>query len=72
MSFAALFSPMAVHLASERVMTVYESAEYLFPDEQRRFVVTIRRGIAEIAEGEPLPGTPASGETYRSERGGKR
>jgi alkyl sulfatase BDS1-like metallo-beta-lactamase superfamily hydrolase len=56
---AILFSQMAVRLAPEKAMTVHESVQFLFPEEQRSFVVTIRRGIAEIVEGEPLPGTPA-------------
>ena len=39
-------------------MDVHESVHFVFPDEEKRFVVTIRRGVAEVIEGEPLPGTP--------------
>ena len=53
-----LFSRMAVRLEPDNAMEVHESAHFIFPDENRRFVVTIRRGIAEVVEGEPLPGTP--------------
>ena len=55
---AVLFSQMAVRLAPERAMAVHESVQFLFPDEERRFTVTVRRGVAEIVEGTPLPGTP--------------
>jgi alkyl sulfatase BDS1-like metallo-beta-lactamase superfamily hydrolase len=55
---SVLFSQMAVRLEPNNAMEVHESAHFIFPDENRRFVVTIRRGIAEVVEGEPLPGTP--------------
>lgn len=35
-----------------------ESASFALPDEGARFTVTLRRGVAEIIEGPPLPGTP--------------
>jgi len=53
-----IFSIMAVRLKLEKARDVYESVHFVFPDENRRFVVTVRKGIAEIIEGEPLPGTP--------------
>jgi alkyl sulfatase BDS1-like metallo-beta-lactamase superfamily hydrolase len=55
---SVLFSQMAVRLKPDNTMDVHESAHFIFPDENRRFVVTIRRGIAEVVEGDPLPGTP--------------
>ncbi len=55
---AVLFSQMAVRLEPEKAMDVHESVQFLFPDEGRRFTVTVRRGVAEIVEGTPLPGTP--------------
>jgi alkyl sulfatase BDS1-like metallo-beta-lactamase superfamily hydrolase len=41
-----------------RAMDVHESMQLVFPDEDKRYTITVRRGIAEIVEGEPLPGTP--------------
>ncbi|MHB8908095.1 MAG: alkyl sulfatase dimerization domain-containing protein [Syntrophales bacterium] len=55
---AILFSQMAVRLEPERAMAVHESVQFLFPAEEKRFTVTVRRGVAEIVEGTPLPGTP--------------
>lgn len=55
---SVLFSQMAIRLKPDNVMNVHESAQLIFPDGNRRFVVTIRRGIAEVVEGDPLPGTP--------------
>jgi alkyl sulfatase BDS1-like metallo-beta-lactamase superfamily hydrolase len=55
---SVLFSQMAVRLEPDNAMDLHESAQFIFPDENRRFVVTIRRGIAEVVAGDPLPGTP--------------
>jgi alkyl sulfatase BDS1-like metallo-beta-lactamase superfamily hydrolase len=55
---AQLFDVMATRLDSQGSMDVHESVHFVFPDEEKRFIVTIRRGVAEIVEGEPLPGTP--------------
>jgi alkyl sulfatase BDS1-like metallo-beta-lactamase superfamily hydrolase len=55
---SVLFSQMAVRLEPEHSLEVHESVHFVFPDENRQFVVTIRRGIAEVVEGDPLPGTP--------------
>jgi alkyl sulfatase BDS1-like metallo-beta-lactamase superfamily hydrolase len=55
---AQLFDVMATRLDTPSTMDVHESVHFVFPDEESRFVVTIRRGVAEVVEGEPLPGTP--------------
>jgi len=39
-------------------MDVHETVHFLFPDENKRFIVTIRKGIVEVVEGEPLSSTP--------------
>lgn len=52
------FSIMAARLVPERSLDVEEAVEFRFPQSDERFFVTIRRGIAELAEGDPLPGTP--------------
>ncbi|HPI94077.1 MAG TPA: alkyl sulfatase dimerization domain-containing protein [Deltaproteobacteria bacterium] len=54
----AIFTIMAARLVPERAMDVHETVYYVFPDEQRRFIVTVRNGIAEVVQGDPLPGTP--------------
>lgn len=53
-----LFSLMSTALAPEDAMDLEECMAFVFPDEARRFNLTVRRGIAEVWEGEPLPGTP--------------
>ena len=54
-----LFENLAVRLYPERAMDVHESVVFVFPDEQVEYVVTVRRGVAEVIEGSPLPETPA-------------
>lgn len=54
-----IFSVMSLRLIPEKAMDVHESACFVFPDEDKKFVVTVRRGVAEVSIGEPLPGTPA-------------
>ena len=49
---------MAGKLKVEKAGQVHETLVFRFPDEKRRFNLTVRRGICEVAEGEPLPGTP--------------
>jgi alkyl sulfatase BDS1-like metallo-beta-lactamase superfamily hydrolase len=53
-----IFSIMASRLIPEKAMDVHETVHFVFPDENKRFIVTIRKGIAEVVEGEPLMGTP--------------
>lgn len=53
-----IFSIMATRLIPEKAIDVEESVHFVFPDEQKRFIVTVRRGIAEISMGDALPGTP--------------
>lgn len=53
-----IFSNMAVYLDQEKAKDVIECVHFVFPDINQRFIVTVRNGIAEIAEGDPLPGTP--------------
>ncbi len=53
-----IFDIMPTRLRAEDAMDVHESVRFIFPDEGRQFTVTVRRGVAEVIEGEPLPGTP--------------
>jgi alkyl sulfatase BDS1-like metallo-beta-lactamase superfamily hydrolase len=60
------FEVMATRLVPERAQGVHESVQVAFTDVDERYVITIRNGVAEVVEGEPLPGTPepvASAET---------
>jgi alkyl sulfatase BDS1-like metallo-beta-lactamase superfamily hydrolase len=53
-----IFFILGSKLIPEKTMDVHESMEFVFKDVDRRFTITIRRGIAEVVEGDPLPGTP--------------
>jgi len=55
---AYFFDVMATRLIPEEAEGVHESVQVEFTDVDKRYVLTIRNGIAEIIEGEPLPGTP--------------
>lgn len=52
------FEIMALRLKADRVLKVHESLVVYITDEERQFNLTIRRGIAEINEGKPLPDMP--------------
>lgn len=56
-----IFQNLPVRLDPSKVMDAHESVHFVFPDENKRFIVTIRKGIAEIAIGNPFPGTPKPG-----------
>ncbi|MBM4450586.1 MAG: MBL fold metallo-hydrolase [Chloroflexi bacterium] len=53
-----IFANMAVYLDPEKARSITECVHFIFPDVNQRFIVNVRNGIAEIAEGTPLPGTP--------------
>ena len=53
-----IFFILGSKLIPEKAMDVHESMQFVFPDEDKRFTITVRRGVAEVVEGEPLPGTP--------------
>jgi len=53
-----IFFILGSKLIPEKAMDVHEAMEFVFTDVDRRFTITIRRGIAEVVEGDPLPGTP--------------
>lgn len=54
-----IFAIMASKLIPEKAMDVHESVRFDFPGEKKTFTVTVRRGVAEVAAGKALPGTPA-------------
>jgi alkyl sulfatase BDS1-like metallo-beta-lactamase superfamily hydrolase len=53
-----IFANMVVRLNPLFLEDDYKSVQFVFPDVNKRYIVTIRYGIAELAEGEPFPGTP--------------
>ncbi|MBX3413975.1 MAG: MBL fold metallo-hydrolase [Pirellulales bacterium] len=54
----AFFRAMALSLKSDETADIHETYYVLISDEQRNFVLTLRYGVLEVAEGAPLPGTP--------------
>ena len=55
---SVFFDMMATRLMVETAIDTHESVVFNFTDTKERFVVTVRRGVAEIVAGESLPGTP--------------
>ena len=53
-----IFEIMATRLDPEKAADVYESVQFVFPDINKQVTLTIRYGVAEVVEGDPLPGTP--------------
>lgn len=53
------FQVMASRLLPEQSLEVHEAVHFSFTDTQQEVYVTLRRGVAEVALGEPLPGMPA-------------
>lgn len=50
---------LARRLDPAKAMEAHESLGLVFPDEGRRYTLTVRRGLAQVHDGEPLPGDPA-------------
>lgn len=55
----AVFSVLPTRLIAAEASDVHEAMAFHFRDTGERYTVTIRRGVAEVIKGEPLPGTPA-------------
>ncbi len=53
-----IFSIMSVRVKPEETRDLHQSVQFVFPDIDKRYTVTIRYGIAEVIEGGPLPYTP--------------
>lgn len=54
-----IFAVMPSRLKAAQTMDVHETLALDFTDLGVRYSLTVRRGVLEIARGEPLPGTPA-------------
>ena len=53
-----IFATMGSRLRPDEALDRHDSVHFEFTDIDDRFVVTIRRGVAEVIQGDPLPGTP--------------
>ncbi len=63
---ALIFEIMATRLRPETAMDVEEAMRVELTDRGETWTITVRRGVAEIRLGEPLPGTPAPVATVRT------
>jgi alkyl sulfatase BDS1-like metallo-beta-lactamase superfamily hydrolase len=55
---AVLFAVMPSRLLTDKALAVEESLHITLTDTAERWVLTVRRGVAEVREGDPLPGSP--------------
>lgn len=62
-----IFNIMTLRLVPDRAMNVHETVVFDFTDENKRFIVTVRNGIAEVVQGNPLPGTPKPVATVKTD-----
>ena len=53
-----LFEVMATRLLPEKALDVHQAVRFVLEDTGEIWTVTVRRGVAEVANGTPLPGTP--------------
>lgn len=53
-----IFNIMTTRLDTAAASDVHETVYFVFPDVDKRYIVTVRRGVVEVVEGEPLPYTP--------------
>ncbi|MEZ4267480.1 MAG: MBL fold metallo-hydrolase [Myxococcota bacterium] len=54
-----LFGVMPSRLMTDKALAVDESLHIALTDTGERWILTVRRGVAEVREGDPLPGAPA-------------
>lgn len=52
------FEAMSGRLLPERSLDAHERVTFVFSDVGRTFHLTVRRGVAEVVEGDPLPDAP--------------
>ena len=62
-----IFSIMTVRIDTEKAKDVYESVQFIFPDVDKKYTVTVRYGVVEVYEGGPLPFTPKPVATFTSD-----
>lgn len=63
---ALLFEVMATRLRPELSLDVHETVRFVLEEPSETWLVTVRRGVAEVVRGEPLPGTPEPVATVRT------
>jgi alkyl sulfatase BDS1-like metallo-beta-lactamase superfamily hydrolase len=67
---AQFFEVMASRLIPELSSDTHECVHFVFEDTQESFYMTVRRGVAELVEGDtPLPGTPTPIATVHTRTG---
>lgn len=59
MPLEIMLDNLVIRLDPEASQLVHAALVLVFPDVQRRYVLTVRWGVAELVQGEALPGTPA-------------
>ncbi len=62
-----IFSIMTIRIDAEKAKDIHESVQFIFPDVDKRYNVTVRYGVVEVHEGEPLPFTPEPIATFTSD-----
>lgn len=67
MPLGALFTAMATKLNASETLAVHTTIRFEFSDLDQPWNLTIRRGVLEVAEGIPLPQTPAPVATLRTD-----
>ncbi len=60
---ALIFEVLQTLLIPAAAEGVHEALAFRFTDTGERYTLTVRRGVLEVAAGEPLPGTPAPAAT---------
>ncbi|MCA9644894.1 MAG: MBL fold metallo-hydrolase [Myxococcales bacterium] len=64
---STFFDTMATRLKTDEAKDVQETLKIQFKDLDESVFVTVRNGVAEIAMGDPLPGTPEPFATLRTD-----
>jgi len=64
-----VFSVLPAKLRPEEALDVHEAVVFHFGDVDETWVVTVRRGVAEVVRGAPLPGTPEPVATVHTDAG---
>lgn len=67
-----IFDIMILRLNPGKAMNIHETVVFDFTDENKRFIVTVRNGIAEVVHEKPLPGTPKPVATVTTDGGSYR
>ncbi len=67
MPVATIFESMAARLRAGETLDVQTTIRFELSDQPTPWILTIRRGVLEIVQGEPLPGTPQPDAVVRTD-----